>query len=284
MRHSRITPDAVWELTEGEPEPRRLSLESSRGSRADAAGAGAPEDPASLDERERVVAFWSKHRAGMDAMKREGDCERAIGLFREALALDPEHEDARYYLANCLAATGHVDEALEELGRLLEVSPRSHRGLKRWGTLKAMTATTEAELEAARAALERALEVNQEETGTLLVLGEIALLEGKTELAEQRFEWACRTNPRAVGGFFLRGYLAWKAGDGEAARELLVQAHEARGEDWKPEGTVAEGDVKVKQHRDETPLAHFWEAWNGEPEPPRAFAALDVHLRTLGFS
>ena len=36
------------------------------------------------------------------AMKREGDIPRAISLFREALALNPAHEDSRYYLANCL--------------------------------------------------------------------------------------------------------------------------------------------------------------------------------------
>jgi tetratricopeptide (TPR) repeat protein len=261
---------ARWQLAEGEPEPRRLGAPVSE--EASAAPAG---------DRQRLVAFWEKQRAAMDAVKRQGDCDRAVPLFREALALDPGHEDARYYLANCLAEQGDPEAALAELAALLEVAPRSHRGLKRWGTLKAATAGSRAELEQAREALERALEVNQEETGTLLVLGEVALMEGEPELAEQRLEWACSTNPKAVGGFFLRGYLAWKAGDGGEARAMLRRAREALGPDWVPEGAVAEGDVQAKQHRDESPLAVFWERWDGTPEPAPAYRALDAYLAGL---
>lgn len=97
------------------------------------------------------------------------------------------------------------------------------------------------------------------------MLVELALLQGDRELAERRFELACRTNPRAVGGFFLRGYLAWKRGEGEAATELLRAAHAARGPDWKPEGAVAEGDVASRMHREETPFARYWEGWDGAP-------------------
>jgi Tfp pilus assembly protein PilF len=39
----------------------------------------------------------------MDAMKREQDCAKAVSLLREALAMNPQHEDSHYCLANCLA-------------------------------------------------------------------------------------------------------------------------------------------------------------------------------------
>ncbi len=269
--------DAVWELVEGEPEPRRLSGRAV----AETAAPGAPAAEA-MDERQRLLAFWKTQRAAMDAMKIDGDVPRAAELFRQALALNPDHQDSRYYLANMLAQLGHLDEALDELDRLRRDHPMSHRAHKQWGVLRALTATGRADVDAAGEALERALEINREETGSLLVLGEIALLQGDPELADERFELACRTNPKAVGGFFLRGYVAWKRGDGEAATELLRAAQDARGEAWKPEGAVAEGDVASRMHREETPLARFWEAWDGTPDPQTAYGPLDGRLRDAG--
>lgn len=115
------------------------------------------------------------------------------------------------------------------------------------------------------------------ETGTLLALGEVALMRGRASAAEERLEWVCRTNPRAVGGFFLRALLAWRAGDVEGAGQLLEQARQARGPDWKPVGATAEGDVERGQHRDTTPLSRFWLAWDGAG-PPEAFEGLEAFL------
>jgi tetratricopeptide (TPR) repeat protein len=255
---------ALWEITEDDPTPRRVVTG------ATAAG--------TIDERERVRAFWETQRSAMDAMKRDGDLERAVELFRRALELDPAHEDSRYYLANCLAALGDPQAALAELDTMRRLSPGSHRAHKQWGVLRALTARDAGDLAAATAALERALEINREETGSLLVLGEIALLQGRNDLARQRLEWACSTNPRATGGFFLRGYLAWKAGDAGDAAELLEAARATLGEDWKPEGAAAEGDVATRMHRETTPLSPYWRQWDGGTDPAAAFAALEPAL------
>jgi tetratricopeptide (TPR) repeat protein len=256
---------AVWELTEGEDEPR--SLWSSEDSAVKTAA-----------DRERLIAFWAAQRAAMDAFKYDADCERAITLFREALSFNPTHEDSLYYLANCLAGLGDPEQALVELETMRTASPMSHRAHKQWGVLRAIHATGEEDLVAAQTALERALEINREETGSLLVLGEVAMLRGNFEEADDHLARATYTNPRAVGGFFLRAYMAWKRGDESAARKLLETAQAARGPDWKPEGTTAEGDVGRQQHREETPLSRFWESWDGAIEPGLAFAGLDARL------
>ena len=252
--------NSVWELTEGSGNPRRVLTSSG------------------LSDREQVVEFWNKQRAGMDAVKKEGDLPKAIGLFRQALALDPEHEDSRYYLANCLAALGDLEGAMTELDTMRRLSPGSHRAHKQWGVLRALSAESDADLEAAGQALERALEINQEGTGSLLVLGEIALMQGDRTLADERLAKATRTNPKAVGGFFLRGYIAWKDGESADAGRHLEAAQAARGEEWKPEGSVAEGDVGSRMHREVTPLSLHWESWNGTPDPQTAFADLDAYL------
>ncbi len=279
---------ATWELTEGDPEPRRLAGGFAGGDRPVGATPASPGEPGPAaesaeiprTERERLVAFWTTQRAAMDALKRDGDVPRATELLRQALELNPAHGDSRYYLANCLAVQGRTDDALVELDRLRTAEPMSHRAHKQWGVLRALTAGSPADLDDARLALERALEINQEETGSLLVLGEIALLQGDPQIADRRLEWACRTNPKAIGGFFLRGYLAWKRGDAGGAKDLLAAAHAARGEAWKPEGAVAEGDVASRMHREQTPLTGYWEAWDGTPDPAAAFRALDARLQS----
>ncbi|MBK9137942.1 MAG: VCBS repeat-containing protein [Verrucomicrobia bacterium] len=243
---------------------------------APAAAAGTPAKPA--EDKQRLLQFWNTQRAAMNAMKVERDNARAVRLFREAIALNPRHEDSRYYLGLCLASLGDVDGALAALEGLQQLNPQSHRAWQQWGVIRAQFARNDGDLAAAEQALERAHSINPEETGALLVLGEVALLRGNLKLAEERLAAATHTNPKAVGGFFLRGYLAWKRGDAAAARHWLEQARAALGPDWQPKGATSEGDVKQKQHVESSPLNSFWNAWDGQTEPDRAFAALDRRL------
>ncbi len=258
--YAGVAANTAWELVEGDPEPRSVGPR---------------------DQRQRLVEFWNRQRAGMDAMKIDGDLERAIEHFRAALELNPEHEDSRYYLANCLVNLGRTDEGLAELQKLRELSPSSHRAHKQWGVLRALNADSESDLREAQAAVERSLEINLEETGSLLVLGEIELLLGEDREADEHLAQACHTNPKAVSGFFLRAYLAWKRGEEEASIQLLERAVAARGEEWKPEGAVAEGDVAQRMHAESTPLSAYWEGWDGTTSDPAAiFARLDERLRS----
>jgi tetratricopeptide (TPR) repeat protein len=214
----------------------------------------------------------------MNAMKMETNNAKAIPLFRQAIELNPQHEDAHYYCGLCLASQGDIDGALAELAALQKINPQSHRAWQQWGVVRATYARSDAELAQAEQALERAHSLNPEETGALLVLGEVALLRGDPSLADQRLAAATRTNPNAVGGFFLRGYLAWKQGRNDDAVRFLDQARTALGPAWHPKGATAEGDVKHKQFLEATPLTDFWTTWDAQTNPATAFAALDQRL------
>jgi tetratricopeptide (TPR) repeat protein len=229
----------------------------------------------------QLVEFWNKQRAAMDAMKKDRDPARAAQLFREALALNPGHEDSHYYLANSLAALGDTQGALAELDELARMNPQSHRAFQRRGELMAASAQAKPELARAEASLETAHRLNPEETGTLLLLGEVALARGDLDKARERFELACRANPRASGALFLRGYIAWRRGDANRAAELLASAQAARGKEWKPKGSVAEGDVERRMHRESGFLSLFWEAWDGGQNAASAYAPLAAYLRRL---
>ncbi len=256
-----------FQLTEGDPLPAILPT------------GPVPQRPVTppftrIMSREETAEFWSKQREAMDAMKESNDVAKAVVLFRQALALNPEHEDSRYYLANCLAAQGDVAGALEQLAELIRINPGSHRAYQQRGLLLAESASTRTGLKAAEESLEKAYSINPEETGTMLILGELAVVLGDRATAERRLESVCRTNPRAVGAFYLRGYLAWKSGDRTRARELLEMARSARGRDWKPNGTVAEGEVHRQMHVEAALLSSYWDSWDGSPDPDKAFDKL----------
>jgi tetratricopeptide (TPR) repeat protein len=275
-----------WQITEGNPLPTETGTATFSGNRLTpqaagtaASGSGAEKVAVPVSERERIALFWEKQRAGMQALKVEKNLPKAVALFREALALDPTHEDARYYLATCLAAQGDANGALAEYEQLTRSNPRSHRGFSAWGTLRALTARSAEDLEAAEAALTKAHDLNPEETGALLTLGEIALLRGQPAVAEQRLKAACQTNARATGGLFLLGYLQWKRGDLGGAAERLHKARATLGPDWKPKGATAEGDVQASLTESSTPLSRFWQRWDGQAVPAASYRPLDGYLR-----
>jgi hypothetical protein len=107
-------------------------------------------------------------------------------------------------------------------------------------------------------------------------------MRGDTAAAAARLSAACSTNPRAVAGLFLLGYVRWKQGQAPAARDLLTRARAALGPDWKPQGATAEGDVTHRAYSETTPLAAYVAQWNGGAEPSAAYAALDRALRRVG--
>ena len=248
--------------TEGDPVAREILLQTN----------------AALSSRKNIAAFWEAQRAAMDALKVARDSRAAGALFLRALALNPRHEDSRYYLATCLAAAGQVDRALGQLRTLQQINPQSHRAFQQWGNLRAQFASKAAHLEQAEAALLRARAINPEETGALLILGEVVLLKGDLALAEKHLADACATNPKAFGGFFLRGYLAWRKGDHAQAADLLRQTRAALGKDWQPKGSTSEGDVREQQHSEASPLRRYYERWSGSEKPDEAFAELHRRL------
>jgi Tfp pilus assembly protein PilF len=252
-----LATDEVWELHEGEPVARQIT----------------PLRPVELN-REQTTEFWRVQRAAVKAMKVEEDLPSAIDFFRQALELDPHHEDSIYYLGNCLAEQGDFEGALARFAELKRLNPSSHRAFKRWGTLRAMNATTAEAMTEAAEALARAVEINPEATGARMVLAETSLVRGDLAAAEQGLRWIQGTNPTAGDALFLLGYVSWKRGDSAAAREWLSRAA-ATGEDWRPQGVVAEGDVERAMHRESTLLGRIYTAWNRQTDPDAAYDELE---------
>jgi Flp pilus assembly protein TadD len=269
---TNLPPNQMWDITQGDPVARPFHSSDTTDRPNPVAG---PIDKATLEQ------FWTLQHAAMDAMKREQDYSKATSLFRQALALNPNHEDSHYYLANCLAASGDISGAIKELDTLARINPQNHRAYQRKGELLAASANSRSQLAGARQALNAALRLNSEETGTLVLLGQVALAQGDGSAAEQDFAHACQANARAANAWFLRGYIAWKRSDLQQTSAMLKAARDARGPDWKPSGSVLEGDVQRRMYSEAGFLNLFERQWDGSIDPLRAYAQLDAYLRRL---
>jgi tetratricopeptide (TPR) repeat protein len=206
-------------------------------------------------ERERVLRFWDRLNAATSA-RIAHDCAKARDLYREALALDPKHEDCLYYLGQCQRQLEQPVEARQAFLKLVEVNPASARGHLALGALLASPDPREPmDLPQAEKHLRRAHDINGEETGSMVRLGEVLILEGQAGEARRWLESAFTTNPKSVEAAFLLGYLTWESGDKKAALRIAQRAREAATTQAPVKGVLSEGDRKDPKFIAAPPLA-----------------------------
>jgi tetratricopeptide (TPR) repeat protein len=178
----------------------------------------------SNSSRAGVREFWEVYRRATDE-RVAGRMAEARDAYRQALALDPRHEDALYYLGNVELDLGHYQDAGSAWERLLQLNPSSSRTHSRLGDLYAcIEAGAPTDLARAEAEFRRALALNREETGPLLRLGEVALVRGRLAGAIAYFDTVIGFHPRSVEAQFLKGYALWKQGQPAPAAALFRQA------------------------------------------------------------
>ena len=114
-----------------------------------------------------------------------------------------------------------------------------------------------------------------------MLRGEVSLAMKDFARVEQDFTHACQMNPRAADAWYFRGFIAWKRGDYRRAMESLKAARQARGPDWKPMGSVLEGDVQRRMYSESGFLNALERQWDGAPDPVRAYSALEAYLHRL---
>lgn len=195
--------------------------------------------------RASVLKFWEAlNRATAD--RRAGDHAAAARAYEEALAVDPRHEDALYYLGHCRREEGKQSAARDAFTRLTAVNPHSSRGHVALGAILASPVDgTAPDLRGAEENFRRAHDINKEETGPMVRLGEVLLVRGDRAGADEWLRAALKTNQKSVEAAFLIGYLAWESGDLPATREAYSLAIRAASADAPVKGVLGEGDRKA---------------------------------------
>ena len=211
----------------------------------------APVDPSgdadahTVAEKGEIHRFWALYRQATDH-RTAGRLEDAAEAYRKALALNDRHEDALYYLGNMHLELEEFAEAQEAWERLAYLNPNSARAHARLGDLYLCSEQgTLFDLEAAKAAFTRAMDINKEETGPLLRLGQIALIQGNLPEAQSYFDAVTGSNFKSVEAYFLKGYIAWKQGAARRAEALFAEAVRQAQPNEPPQGVLGEGDTKT---------------------------------------
>jgi tetratricopeptide (TPR) repeat protein len=239
----------------------------------------------SSKDAERVRRFWEAYHRGAEA-RSEDDFERAASFFREALAIDPRHEDSLFYLGIALEESGRYREAAEILRRLTAVNRESGRGWSELGSLLARRAPGNVfEPAAAAAAFERAFEINREHSGTFLSRGALALDLGDLPEAKRLFRIA--SDMSSPEGAFLAGLVSYLEGkDEEAIASFLrVLQSSEREKAITGRGVSSEGDVALVEKLTPLESAHLrallflrWSARRSAGYPEEVPSAFRIEL------
>ncbi|MDT8368271.1 MAG: FG-GAP-like repeat-containing protein [Longimicrobiales bacterium] len=195
-----------------------------------------------LSGKERVHRFWETFRAAGRA-RIAGEVAEALELYLQASRLNPEHEDALYYLGHMAREGGKFGEAESAWRRLVALNSRSARAYTALGWLYLCTdADADPDPGAARNAFEEVIALNPEHTGVWLDASIAALAAGDRAEGREFAEHVLQTDPDNPAARFLTAYLVWSGGDSAAARAEF----DRRGtvEEAGPEAS-AEGDTET---------------------------------------
>jgi enediyne biosynthesis protein E4 len=194
--------------------------------------------------RERIRDFWALYReATLQRTARQ--TQAAAETYSRALALNPDHEDVLYYFGSMRFALGDFAAAEGAWRRLIARNPSSARTHSQLGSLfLCLDANAPFQLDSAETHLRRAYEINKEETGPLLHLGEAALVRGDLVTAGRYFNEVLGSHAKSAEAHFYAGYIAWKGGDTAGAREAFRLAVAASAARPPAAGVPGEGDTK----------------------------------------
>lgn len=171
-------------------------------------------------QKERVRQFWRLYDQATQ-YRTAGDLEKAATRYAQALELDPNHEDALYYLGNMQAQLGQLAPAETTWTRLVSVNPDGARAYTQLGELYFCALL---DIGRARTAYQQALALHNEETQPLLRLAEIALVQERWTDAQRYVDAVIGSNYKSADAYLLNGYLAWRTGRSQQATVHLARA------------------------------------------------------------
>ena len=197
-----------------------------------------------------------------------GDPEPAIGHFRSALALDPEHRQSLLGLANAYRELGRIDEAVVGYRRLLEVAGQDAKATMALARIH----VDRGELSEAEQVLAAAAEGREPPAVVTNKQGEVMALLGRSGAAEERFRQAISSNPELGEAHFNLAVLLDESGRMEEAIAAYRQAAELRPRDHRPRFNL--GRLHGRQGRADLQI----EAYRGAVEAAPDFALGYFHL------
>ena len=163
-----------------------------------------------------------------------GDRKQAEAAYRNALSIDRTFGPARAALADLMAASGELDEAVGEFGQMLRMADPTPAGLAHYARLSILRTLQLPAKERNWAAAERAIgELEKAAPGSpdaVRLRAEVLLAQDQGEAAVKLVTDALEKNPDELGLWLTRIALAMRIKEWDDAEQLLAQARERFGD------------------------------------------------------
>lgn len=200
----------------------------------------------SANSKSKIVNFWNFYDKATD-LRTQAEYEKAIAYYKMALEIDSTHKNSLYYLGNMYLAIQNFEESETFWKKLSNSYSQSARGHSQLGNLYSCKSSgnTLYNLESAKDQFQAAVRINAEETGPLLQLAKIRMIDGKYDEAEKMLNDVTSSNFRSIEAYFLAGFLYWKKSDIDGAKRQLEQAVSIHAESGKDSSNIGEGETKT---------------------------------------
>ena len=173
-----------------------------------------PEEPDAKREEAARLAERAVKRA------REGRYEKAIGIYKRVLELQPSFHAARRDLAMAHMELGDVDNATNHLIEVLRLDPKDAWSLVVLGNLYIRE---KGDLETGEKFLRKALEIKPNDAWALNSLAAGFQKKGQTREAIDYFDKAIEANPEFANPYYGKALALAQDGQSQAASDTLTQ-------------------------------------------------------------
>ena len=161
-------------------------------------------------------------RLATRAVKRasEGQYEKAIGIYKRILELQPSFHAARRDLAMAYMELGDVDNATNHLIEVLRLDPKDAWS---WVVLGNLYIREKGDLETGEKFLRKALEIKPDDAWALNSLAAGFQKKGQTREAVDYFDKAISANPEFANPYYGKALTLAEDGQSQAASDTLTQ-------------------------------------------------------------
>jgi tetratricopeptide (TPR) repeat protein len=171
-----------------------------------------PEEPDPKKEEARRLAEKAVKRAS------EGNYEKAIGIYKRVVELQPSFHSARRDLAMAYVELGDVESATNHLIEVLRLNPRDAWS---WVVLANLYIREKSDKDTGEKFLRKALEIAPNDAWALNSLAAVCHERGKTAEAIKLFEQAIAANPEFANAYYGEAMAFDSAQKPDAALETL---------------------------------------------------------------
>src|SRR6266516_4805924 len=173
-----------------------------------------PEEPDAKREEAARLAERAVKRAS------EGRYEKAIGIYKRVLELQPSFHAARRDLAMAYMELGDVENATNHLIEVLRLNPKDAWS---WVVLGNLYVREKADLETGEKFLRKALEIKPNDAWALNSLAAGYQKKGQTREAIDYFDRAILANPDFANPYYGKALTLAQDGQSQAASDTLTQ-------------------------------------------------------------